>query len=47
MVDPTTGIGNVTAIQIRLQPGADGDAVRDKLRAAFPPELYGLSNLAR
>jgi lipoprotein-releasing system permease protein len=42
MVDPTTGIGLINAIQIRLKPGADGDAVRDKLRAAFLPEMYGI-----
>jgi lipoprotein-releasing system permease protein len=42
MIDPTTGVGLINAIQIRLKPGADGEAVRDKLRAAFPPELYGV-----
>ena len=36
MIDPQTGIGNVTAIQIKLKPGADADAVCDKLRAEFP-----------
>ena len=36
MIDPQTGIGNVTAIQIKLKPGADADAVCNKLRAAFP-----------
>jgi lipoprotein-releasing system permease protein len=40
MIDPTTGIGLVNAIQIKLRPGVDADAVRDKLRAAFPPEMY-------
>jgi lipoprotein-releasing system permease protein len=40
MIDPTTGIGNVNAIQIKLRPGADGNAVRDKLKAAFPNEIY-------
>ncbi|MHC4179451.1 MAG: ABC transporter permease, partial [Planctomycetota bacterium] len=30
----------VNSIQIKLKPGVDGAAVRDKLRAAFPPELY-------
>ncbi len=32
----------VNSIQIKLKPGADGTVVRDKLRAAFPPELYGI-----
>jgi lipoprotein-releasing system permease protein len=32
----------VNSIQIRLKPGVDGAAVRDKLRSAFPPELYGI-----
>src|SRR6185312_526410 len=44
MVDPQTGAACVTAIQIKLKPGADLNAVRDKLRAAFPPELYGISS---
>ena len=39
MIDPTTGIANVSSIQIKLKPGVDGDAVRDKLRAAFPGYL--------
>ena len=43
MIDPSTGIGKVTSIQIRLKPGADGNVVRDKLRAVFPPEVYGVS----
>jgi lipoprotein-releasing system permease protein len=42
MIDPSTGIGLINAIQIKLKPGADGEAVRDKLRAAFAPELYGI-----
>ena len=40
MIDPSTGVGYVNAIEIKLRPGADGDAVRDKLRAAFTPGLY-------
>ncbi len=35
MIDPSTGVGLVNSIQIKLKPGADGNAVRDKLRAAF------------
>jgi lipoprotein-releasing system permease protein len=40
MIDPATGVGYVNAIEIKLKPGADGNAVRDKLRAAFAPGLY-------
>ncbi|MBI2825850.1 MAG: FtsX-like permease family protein [Planctomycetia bacterium] len=43
MFDPTTGIGYATSIQIKLRPGADGDAVRDMLRANFMPQLYNVS----
>ncbi|NIL96975.1 MAG: FtsX-like permease family protein [Planctomycetales bacterium] len=43
MIHPTTGVANVTAIQIRLKEGVDLNGVRDDLRAAFPPELYGIS----
>lgn len=39
MIDPQTGIGNVTAIQIKLHDDANGKLVRDKLRAAFPPDV--------
>jgi lipoprotein-releasing system permease protein len=40
MVDPESGVGLVSSIQIKLKPGADGAEVRDKLRAAFAPTLY-------
>jgi lipoprotein-releasing system permease protein len=40
MLDPSTGVGYVNAIEIKLRGGADGNAVRDKLRAAFAPGLY-------
>ncbi|MGB6045650.1 MAG: FtsX-like permease family protein, partial [Pirellulales bacterium] len=43
MVDPSSGISNVTSIQIRLKDGVDLNSVRDDLRAAFPPELYGIA----
>ena len=43
MIDPTTGIGLVNAIQIRLKPGVDGNEVRDKLRAAFDSTMYQVS----
>jgi lipoprotein-releasing system permease protein len=42
LIDPTTGIGRVNSIQIQLKPGADLDAVRDRLRQAFPAHLYGI-----
>jgi lipoprotein-releasing system permease protein len=42
MIDPSTGVGLVNSIQIQLKPGANGDAIRDKLRAAFRPELYSI-----
>lgn len=42
MFNERTGIGWVNSIQIKLKPGADGNAVRDRLRAAFPGELYNV-----
>jgi lipoprotein-releasing system permease protein len=42
MIEPTTGVGFVNSIQIRLKPGVNGDEVRDKLRAVFNPKLYGI-----
>ena len=43
MVDPTTGKGKFTSIQIKLQPGVDPDQIRDQLRNAFPAQLYFVS----
>ncbi len=43
MIDPETGRGYVTSIQIKLKSGVDLDVVRDKLRAAFPAQLYSVS----
>ncbi len=40
MIDPLSGVASVTSIQIKLKPGADLNAVRDKLRARFPAEQY-------
>ena len=40
MIDPQTGIDAVTTIQLKLKPGADLNAVRDKLRAHFPVEQF-------
>jgi lipoprotein-releasing system permease protein len=42
MIDPMTGVGRVNVIQIKLKPGADGNAVRDKLQKAFSPTLYNI-----
>lgn len=42
MIDPQSGIGNVTSIQIKLHNDNDGPIVRDLLSAAFPMELYGV-----
>ncbi len=42
MIDPTTKVGNVSTIQIKLKPGVDPDMVRDILRDNFRPELYGV-----
>jgi lipoprotein-releasing system permease protein len=40
MIDPQTGVDAVTTIQIKLKPGADINAVRDKLQARFPAEEF-------
>ncbi|MFO0013409.1 MAG: ABC transporter permease [Planctomycetota bacterium] len=37
MINPQTGIGSVTSIQIKLKPGVDLNAARDALRDEFPP----------
>jgi lipoprotein-releasing system permease protein len=42
MVDPTSGVRLVTSIQIKLKPGADLDAVRDRLREKLGSELFGV-----
>jgi len=43
MIEPQTGIPSVNSIQIKLKPGADLDAVRNRLRQVFPAELYAVS----
>ena len=43
MVDPQTGIASVNSIQIKLKPGAELNAVRDRLRKVFPAEMYAVS----
>ena len=43
MVDPQSGLTSVNSIQIKLAPGANLDAVRDRLRKAFPADMYAVS----
>ncbi|MBA4104498.1 MAG: hypothetical protein C0485_01985 [Pirellula sp.] len=43
MIDPTTGIGKFSTIQIKLKPGADANAIRDKIQEAFPVQFYQVS----
>ena len=43
MIDPQTGNARITALQIKLKNEADGDIVRDKLKAVFHPQLYRIS----
>ena len=40
MIDPTTGASSVSAIQMKLKPGADLNDVRDRLIARFPPSEF-------
>jgi lipoprotein-releasing system permease protein len=44
MVEPHSGLTSVNSIQIRLRSGADLDTVRDRLRRAFPADLYAVSS---
>ncbi len=47
MIDPSTGIANCNAIQIRLKAGVDLNMVRDLLRADtadFPPQVFKISS---
>ncbi len=41
MIDPQTGVRNVTTIQLKLAAGANLYALRDALRVRFPPNQYG------
>ncbi len=40
MIDPSTGVEAVTTIQMRLKPGSDLNAIRDRLRERFPAEQF-------
>jgi lipoprotein-releasing system permease protein len=44
MVDPSTGIANCNAIQIRLNEGVDLNMVRDLLRGSFPAQVFKISS---
>jgi lipoprotein-releasing system permease protein len=43
MIDPRTGVSYASSIQIKLKDENRGEIVRDKLRAAFSPDLYVIS----
>ncbi|TWU25839.1 ABC transporter permease [Bythopirellula polymerisocia] len=43
MIDPTSGVGKFTSIQIKLAPGANAESVRDALQNAFPAQFYMVS----
>jgi lipoprotein-releasing system permease protein len=43
MIDPKTGVGKFTSIQIKLKPGADAAVIRDKIQDAFPAQFYQVS----
>jgi lipoprotein-releasing system permease protein len=43
MIDPTTKVTNITAIQIKLKNPADGELVRDKLRRVLSPQAYAVN----
>ncbi len=43
MIDPTTGVANFNAIQIRCKEGVDPALVRDRIQAAFDPRMYVVS----
>ncbi|MEO1992490.1 MAG: FtsX-like permease family protein [Pirellulales bacterium] len=43
MIEPETGLASVNSIQIKLKAGVSLDDVRNRLRQAFPPELYAVS----
>jgi lipoprotein-releasing system permease protein len=40
MIDPATNVRSVSTIQLKLKPGTDLNAARDKLIARFPPEQW-------
>jgi lipoprotein-releasing system permease protein len=44
MIDPQSGLASVNSIQIKLTDGADLEQVRDRLRKAFPADLYAVAS---
>ena len=44
MIDPQSGLASVNSIQIKLRDGADLEEVRDRLRKAFPADLYAVAS---
>ncbi len=44
MIDPQSGIVSVNSIQIKLRDGANLEEVRDRLRKAFPADLYAVAS---
>jgi len=40
MIDPVTGTKSVTTIQLKLTDTANLNAIRDRLRERFPPDVY-------
>jgi lipoprotein-releasing system permease protein len=42
-LNPSTNVGDANSIQIRLKDERDAELVRDKLRKAFPMQLYSVS----
>jgi len=44
MIDPQTGQPSVNSNQIKLRPGANHETVRDRLRQAFPADMYAVSS---
>jgi lipoprotein-releasing system permease protein len=43
MIDPQSGLASVNSIQIKLKDGADLNEVRDRLRKAFPADMYAVA----
>jgi lipoprotein-releasing system permease protein len=43
MIDPKTGVGKFTTIQIKLKPGVDPELIRDRIQDAFPVQFYQVS----
>jgi len=44
MIDPQSGLASVNSIQIKLRQGTNLEEVRDRLRKAFPADLYAVAS---